>query len=91
MTCVEAMACGCAVIATKAASGPELIQNGVSGLLVDPVDRHEFAAEILQLLDKRELAREFGQNARERVLALFDKQKTSQENLAMYRRITGCS
>lgn len=40
---VEAMACGCPVIASNAASLPEIVEDGESGLLVEPGDPSDIA------------------------------------------------
>jgi glycosyltransferase involved in cell wall biosynthesis len=49
---VEAMACGTPVIATRRGSMPELIDNGVTGLLVDTIDEAVEAVSAADLLDR---------------------------------------
>jgi len=56
LTCAEAMACGRPVVATSLASGPELVEDGISGLLADPRDPAELASKICTLLEDKELA-----------------------------------
>ncbi len=54
---LEAMACGCPVIATDIAGGitGELLEEGVSGLIVERADHHALAAAILRVLGDTEL------------------------------------
>jgi glycosyltransferase involved in cell wall biosynthesis len=53
---IEAMACGCPTIFTKRTCGPEVLQDGVEGILVDPDDPSEIADAILRLLRDDSLA-----------------------------------
>jgi len=46
---VEAMACGCPVIASKASSGPEVV--GRAGILVDPNDTDQIVGAMEKLID----------------------------------------
>jgi len=51
---VEAMAYGCPIVATCVGGVPELIQDGVNGLLCPPSDADCLAAKINLLIEQRE-------------------------------------
>jgi len=51
LTCLEALASGCAVVATNIGGLPDLIQPGVNGLLVDPAPE-QIAAAINRLIEQ---------------------------------------
>jgi len=85
LTCAEAMACGAAVAMTSKGSGPELVEHGMSGLLVDPLDVEALAGELVYLLRNPDVRRELGTNARERACRLFDSEILVGRNLAFYR------
>jgi glycosyltransferase involved in cell wall biosynthesis len=68
---LEAMASGCPTIFTRRGSGPELIEHGRDGLLVDPDRDEQIAAAILSLLDGDALARRLGAAGRRRVKEAF--------------------
>jgi len=53
----EAMACGVPVVASAVGGVPELVRDGVSGLLVPPADPDALAAAILRILEAPELAK----------------------------------
>lgn len=72
MTVVEAMASECAVIASRAGATPELIEEGVSGLLVAPGDERALAAALDALARDPARRAAMGRAARERVLQHFD-------------------
>ena len=69
---MEALASGRAVVSTTLSGIPELVENGVSGLLVPPADSAAFADAIRTLLAERERARAMGLRGREKVRAEFD-------------------
>lgn len=59
---MEALACGCPVIATDCPSGPaEILQNGKYGLLVPPGDETALAQAMLKLLENPPLRHELSQ------------------------------
>lgn len=87
LTCVEAMSCARPVVATRLVSGPELVEDGVSGLLADPTDPNDLAQKINTLLDDPALANQLGVNARQRVLDRFDLRDMASRNLDFYRTI----
>lgn len=64
----EAQALEKPVVASRTGSIPEVIEDGVTGLLRDPGDVAGFAGAICSLLESEELRRRMGQAARETVL-----------------------
>jgi len=87
LTCAEAMACGRPVVATSMASGPELIEEGISGLIADPTTPEDLAAKICVVLEDPALGQRLGRAARERALALFDLEKNLNLNLDFYHKV----
>ena len=63
---LEWMAAGRPVIATRVGGLPDLVEDGVTGLLIPPNDPAALAAAIQKLLDAPPLAEEMGRAARER-------------------------
>ena len=83
---VEAMSVGKATIFSTAGPGPEVIEDGVSGLLCDPKDANDVAAKIETLLTNPDLCAKLGKNARDRVLAMFDKRNWVQKNIDFFEK-----
>lgn len=82
---MEAMACGKPVVATRVGGVPELVRDGMDGILVDACDVRGLAEAITQLL-KDPIARErMGKSGRERV-ARFSWDETARVVLDEYRR-----
>jgi glycosyltransferase involved in cell wall biosynthesis len=83
----EAMACGAPVVATTAGAFPEVIEDGVSGLLVPPRDAPALARAIERLLDDGGLRRELGQGGRRRIEERFSWRETALRTLALYQEV----
>ena len=76
---MEAMSCGVAVVASRISGIPELVQDGVSGLLVPPRDAQALAAALRRLHEDAALRRRLGAAARERVREEFDLEHSARE------------
>ncbi|MEM4522675.1 MAG: glycosyltransferase family 4 protein [Nitrososphaeria archaeon] len=59
----EAMACAKPIVATKVGGIPELITDGVNGLLVKPCNPKEIANAVIKLLEDPEVAYKLGKEA----------------------------
>ncbi len=70
---LEYMAAGRAIVATRVGAAPELIADGVHGLLVPPGDAGKLAEAIARLLADRELAQRLGEAARRRVEECYSR------------------
>src|SRR5438105_317865 len=60
IACVEAAACGLAVIGSRSGGIPEAIREGETGLLVDPEDPAALAAAAVRVLEDDALRRRLG-------------------------------
>ncbi len=74
----EAMAAGLAVVSTTAMGIPELVEDGVCGLLVEPGDAGALATAIGRLIADPELRRRLGGAARARVVDDFDSRRSAE-------------
>ncbi len=81
---LEAMACGCPTVYTRRCSGPEVISDGVHGLLVEPDDPRAIADAITRLLEDRSLGIRLGEAGRERVRRQFASNAVVGENESFY-------
>jgi glycosyltransferase involved in cell wall biosynthesis len=81
---IEAMACGCPVIASAVASLPEIVHDGVDGLLVPPNDPAAIAGAIARLRDDDALWRRLSFAARRTVEASFTWEAVVERCLAAY-------
>ena len=75
IACLEAMAFGLPVVATRVGGLPEVIEDGVTGLLVPPGDADALAQAMIRLLSDADLRRRMGQAGRERVLKEFTTER----------------
>jgi glycosyltransferase involved in cell wall biosynthesis len=84
---LEAMTDGKPVIATGVGRVSELIEDGVSGILVPPRNPEMLAKGILQLAKDTELRHLMGQAAQKRALEHFDISRTAREYEALYLKL----
>lgn len=69
---LEALACGLAVVSTPISGIPEVVEDGVTGLLAPPEDVGALADALERLLTDPDLRRRLGDAGRERVRRSFD-------------------
>jgi glycosyltransferase involved in cell wall biosynthesis len=84
---LEAMAAGRPVVASRIAGLDELVVDGETGVLFSPGDPRSLAAALLKLIINRELARNMGAAARERVTKHFQLKTTLQETVRLYQQL----
>ena len=72
---MEAMASGCACVATDVGGNAFLIQNGISGLLFPAGDREALASHIRRLIGDPAKRRDIGAAARKRIEEQFSWEK----------------
>jgi glycosyltransferase involved in cell wall biosynthesis len=84
---VEGLAMGKAVVASETGPGPEVIEDGVSGLLCNPHDPDSIAAALLRVLNDAPLRARLGAAARQRAEQLFSLEKLVHDNIEYYERL----
>ncbi len=84
---LEAMACECAIVATKVGGIPEVIESGISGLLVSDQSQQEMAEALRFYLTNKEEIKAHGIAARQRVEEAFSIQRMVKELEGIYRSL----
>lgn len=83
---VEAMASGKAVVTTGTGPGPEIVEDGVSGLLCDPHVPASIAQQIIAVLTNSDLRTRLGAAARIRAVNVFSEEALVARTEAFYAR-----
>jgi glycosyltransferase involved in cell wall biosynthesis len=83
-TVLEAMSSAKPLVATRAGGIPEYVEDGKTGLIVEPGDSQALADALLDLLSDEGKRHRFGQAARERVLKVFDNEAVARETIGAY-------
>jgi glycosyltransferase involved in cell wall biosynthesis len=81
---LEAMTAGVPVVFTRNPPGPEMIEDGVSGLLADPTAPLDFSEKIGRLLDDKKLAARLGAQGQARVASRFSLEQCVQATEQFY-------
>jgi glycosyltransferase involved in cell wall biosynthesis len=87
MATAEAMGFGLAVIAANSGASPELVEDHVTGRLVEPVDPADLGAALIELLSDRGRVAAMGAAGRERALTRYSVRATSEATLAFYAQL----
>jgi glycogen(starch) synthase len=85
LVALEAMACGVPVIAARAGGLPEIVEDGMTGLLVPAGDAPALANAIVSLLKDRRERTQMGSAGRERARTKFSIEENSAANLSLYK------
>lgn len=80
---IEAMACGTPVIAFRAGSVPEVIDDGITGFIVDSEEEAVRAVNRIGKLNRREIRRIFEER--------FTARRMADDYVDIYRELTGNS
>jgi glycosyltransferase involved in cell wall biosynthesis len=87
---IEAMACGIPIVATRSGAAPEIIEEGVTGLLVESgIGEAERTADAVQALWKDPERRAAMGQAGIRQAARFTVEACVENTLAVYSEVTG--
>lgn len=81
----EGMAYGLPTVATRVGGNPELIEDGVTGLLVSDDDEHDLAQALMRLACAPDLRKQMGQAAREHAERCFNWDAIIARWEALYR------
>jgi glycosyltransferase involved in cell wall biosynthesis len=84
---MDAMAMGIAVVATRTGGVPEVVEDGVTGLLVPPRDPGALAGAIVRMIKDATLRQRMGRAGRERVVARFSARAMVDETETLYYQI----
>ena len=69
---IEAMACGCCIVASRVGGIPEMVEDGVSGTLVEVDDAVGFAEAICRMLENPDLRGTYSRKAIEKARSTYD-------------------
>jgi glycosyltransferase involved in cell wall biosynthesis len=83
LAAAEAAACGLPVVATRASSLPEIVHDGITGLLVPTDDDDALATALARLLHDPSLAATLGAQGRSHVTEHFDRRQTLDRLIAL--------
>ena len=84
---LEAMACATAVVGSRVGGIPEVVADGVTGLLVAPDDPAALASALNTVLTQPSLATSMGQAGRDRSVSEFGWRTVAEQTAALYSEL----
>jgi glycosyltransferase involved in cell wall biosynthesis len=88
MAMAEAMALEMPVIAVDSGASSEMVEHGVTGLLVAPNDSEALSAALLRLLSDLPHTEMLGRAARRRAVSLYSAHQSTRATRALYGRVS---
>jgi glycosyltransferase involved in cell wall biosynthesis len=85
VTIIEAMRSGLPIISTPVAGIPDMIENGVSGLLIKPGAPDEIAEAVLMLKQDKSLREKLAAGAKATFEETFESSKVVEELRSLFR------
>lgn len=89
ISALEAMSAGLPVVTTDVGGLRDLVENGISGRLIDPQNVQSFADAIEEMAKDRERSRSMGEEGRKRVQRDFSISSAVREHEKLYRELLG--
>lgn len=83
---LDALSCGKAIVTTNAGGIPEMMRDGVNGLMVAKQNPKDLALAIIKLIDNQKLREELGVKAKESA-GLFDVSLLLEKHLKLYAEL----
>jgi len=83
---IESMAMMLPVISTNITGIPEIVENGVSGILIPPNDEVKLSEAMIELIENQNLREILGINARKRIEERFDINKNVGQLIELFNR-----
>lgn len=85
---IEASACEKPVVVSRVGGLPEVVDDGVTGFIVEPRNPEQTAVAIEKLVLNTSLRMKMGQAGRERVKKLFNWQDNVDQMICIYRKVS---
>jgi N-acetyl-alpha-D-glucosaminyl L-malate synthase BshA len=89
ITLLEAMATGTPVVVTNVGGNPEIVRNGVDGVLTPRADAAAMANAMIDLLQDGDRARSLGRQAAQRVRDRYRLDRTLDRYFRLYQDVIG--
>lgn len=83
---IEGMACKKPVIATVYGGAPEVVQDGITGYIINPFKVELMAEKIVDLLKNKEKAVSFGEAGYQRAKELFSSDSQAAKYISWYKK-----
>ena len=86
MSLLEAGSMECPVITTNVPGCRDIVEHGISGLLVPPKDPTALELAIDFLIKNRKFGKSLGKNLRKRIIKEFDQEVVIKQTMKIYKK-----
>lgn len=88
LSVIEAMSLSKPVIASRVGGIPEIVEDGITGILCPPGDAEKIADAIITLIKKPDLRKRMGNSGKERVERFFTSEVMSRSYQEIYSKVS---
>lgn len=87
LSIIEAMRQGLPIVASRVGGVPELVADGINGLMFEPGDSTALAQSLSTILSDDNLRLRMGEESRRRFLTEFSKERMIEETVKVYKQV----
>jgi len=83
----QAMASGKPIVSVNSTAIPEVVDNGINGILVGSLNPKDFAAVVIKLLSNRDILERYSKNSRKKAVEKYDWNIIAQEYEQVFKNL----
>jgi len=85
----QAMASGKPIVSINSTAIPEVVDNGINGMLVESLNPKKFAAALIKLLSSKDVLKQYSENGRKKAVEKYDWDIIAHQYEEIFKNLVG--
>jgi len=85
----QGMASGKPIVAINSTAIPEVVDNGINGILVESLNPKKFAAALIKLLNSKDLLKQYSEDGRKKAIEKYDWDIIAHQYEEIFKNLVG--